>query len=407
MKNLWFSFFTGRILVKVDGKGIERLLNHLVKSNINIWKVKRMKDRSVFFYISLTDLQKLRYVVRQSNCKIYLVRGGGMPFLWKRALNNIGFLIGAFLFLIVIFLLSNVTWSIQISGADPQTEQRIREELHNLGVIVGTFHWTVDKPDIIQKKLTEKIDNITWIGVELKGTTYHFQVVPKTEPEPAKLENPRHLVANKRAVITDMYVEKGEAVVKVNQYVEKGQLLVSGLIGSEENRKVVVAKGEVWGLTWYQTKVEFPLKRNIEVLTGERKNKYYIKFGKKMIPLWGFGSIDYKNFSTETVDHDIFFLGKKLPFSFAQKTTLEKDIQELTYTKEDAIQEAKKLARKDLLMTIPKDAKLDKEIILQETLENGKVNLSINYQVIENIAIEKPIIQGDSKIDGGESDSNH
>ena len=29
MKNLWFTFIPGRVLVKVEGKGIERLLNSL------------------------------------------------------------------------------------------------------------------------------------------------------------------------------------------------------------------------------------------------------------------------------------------------------------------------------------------------------------------------------------------
>jgi len=32
---------------------------------------------------------------------------------------------------------------------------------------------------------------------------------------------------------------------------------------------------------------------------------------------------------------------------------------------------------------------------LQQEVDNGKVKLSINFQVIENIAEERPIIQGD------------
>ncbi len=48
------------------------------------------------------------------------------------------------------------------------------------------------------------------------------------------LPQPQHLVANKRAVISDMFIEKGKPLVGVHQYVEKGQLLVSGII-SEAN----------------------------------------------------------------------------------------------------------------------------------------------------------------------------
>ena len=56
-------------------------------------------------------------------------------------------------------------------------------ELDKLGIRVGALHLFGDDPETIQRKLTDTIDNITWIGVELKGTTFHFQVVQKTEPE--------------------------------------------------------------------------------------------------------------------------------------------------------------------------------------------------------------------------------
>ena len=46
-------------------------------------------------------------------------------------------------------------------------------------------------------------------------------------------------------------------------------------------------------------------------------------------------------------------------------------------------------------MNIPEDARVDEEYILHEEVENGKVKLSVNFQVIENIAEEKAIIQGE------------
>ena len=70
-----------------------------------------------------------------------------------------------------------------------------------------------------------------WCGVE--GTTYHLQVVEKNEPEKPEYFSPQHLVAKKKAVIVDMFVEEGQAVVDLYDHVEEGQLLVSGLIGKE------------------------------------------------------------------------------------------------------------------------------------------------------------------------------
>ena len=42
---------------------------------------------------------------------------------------------------------------------------------------------------------TNNIEEITWVGVELKGTTYHLQVVEKNEPEQTEYLSPQNLVA--------------------------------------------------------------------------------------------------------------------------------------------------------------------------------------------------------------------
>lgn len=59
----------------------------------------------------------------------------------------------------------------------------------------------------------------------------------KNEPEKEKYTSPQHIVAKKKAVITRMYVEKGEPLAAVDEHVKKGQMLVSGLIGSEDQQK--------------------------------------------------------------------------------------------------------------------------------------------------------------------------
>ncbi|MDQ0342256.1 hypothetical protein J2S14_001049 [Lederbergia wuyishanensis] len=395
MKNQWLTFITGRVLVKAEGKGIERLINRLAQSGLIMWKVKKRKSGDVLFFIALPDLHKFRNAARKADCTITLIRGVGLPFIWKRAFKHSGFLVGIVLFFLIAFILSNVTWGIEIKGADPETEHKMRKELTQLGIKVGSFHLFSDKPDMIQQKLTEKIDNITWIGVELKGTTFHFSVVQKNDPKKPELKNPSHLVAKKKAVISSMFVEKGKSMVKVNQYVEKGQLLVSGMIGSEEKPKLVSATGEVWGITWYNTKVEFPLNSNFKVYTGQEIRRHYLVFGKLSLRLWGFKSVDFKQYETETIDHDLFFLGWKLPIVYSERTIRENEQMPRSLTKEEAIEEAKELARSDLENNIPPEARVDGEYILQQEVDNGKVKLSINFQVVENIAEERPIIQGD------------
>lgn len=44
---------------------------------------------------------------------------------------------------------------------------------------------------------------------------------------------------------------------------------------------------------------------------------------------------------------------------------------------------------------LPKEATVTDEYVLQEHVRNGTLKMMIYYEVVENIAIAKPIAQGD------------
>ncbi|MBS4173577.1 sporulation protein YqfD [Bacillus sp. FJAT-49736] len=395
MKNQWVTFLGGKIHVKVEGNGVERFINQLTRSHLLIWNVKRQGEKAITFYIRLQDLNKLRHQARKFDCRVSFLSGQGVPFLWKRTLKNGGFLTGLILFFIVITMLSNVVWGIDIKGASPQTEHQIKKELNNMGIQIGKLQFNMDSLESIQHELTNKVPNITWVGVDLHGTTFHLHVVEKNTPKTKKPKSPRHLVANQKAVIVDMFVEAGIPVVKVNQFVNKGQLLVSGLIGREEDQKPVAAIGKVYGKTWYKSDVELPLQSDFQVFTGKEHKKYTLKMGSLSIPFWGFGKIKYKEYEKENNVHQIKFLKWDLPIKYVQTTVREKQFAQRDYTKDQAISAAKELAKNDLRAKIPNDAKIVDEYVLHEKVEHGKVKLSMYFQVIEDIAEAKPITQGD------------
>ena len=192
-------------------------------------------------------------------------------------------------------------------------------------------------------------------------------------------------------------MEKGETVVKKNQYVEKGDILVSGYIASNDDKKLIAAKGKVWGMTWYQSTVTYPLTMNYEVMTGQNETQYGLDISKWSIPIWGFKDHIYNQQTVEQTSIPLKIGNWELPFKINKKVVREKEILQKELTKAEAIEKAKQLARNDLLMKIPADSVIDKEFILHEQVESGKVNLSINFQVIEDIAMKKPIVQGEKE----------
>jgi similar to stage IV sporulation protein len=393
MKNQWIQTFSGTVKVKLTGKGIERFLNQLTRSGVSIWNVKKHGAEAVTFYVNPQDVNKLRIPARESNCKIRFLERAGGPFFLRKLWTNSGFLAGAFLFFALMMLLSNMVWGIEIKGASPATEHQIRKELDRMGIGVGKLQFSLDSVESIQKELTDKVGALTWIGVELKGTTYHFQAVEKSEPEKAEVIGPRNLVAKRKAAIVKIFVEKGEPVVEVNDYVMPGQLLVSGLYGKEDDLKVVAAEGEILGETWYSTKVELPLKSTFQVYNGNEKKKYSLMVGGKALPVWGFGKPDFSEYEIEVTEQPVRFFRWELPVKVEKKTIREREQVTRIYTRKEAIESAKELARKDIKSYLPENAIIKGEKILHQSIENDKVKLTTHFTIIEDIAEGQPIIK--------------
>lgn len=397
MKNQWIEFYSGIVTVKITGKGIERFINSLTRNNLVIWNVKKCGTNTIIFKMKLSDVNELRKHKRYSDCKVRFLQRSGAPFLLKRLFRNSGFLVGAIGFILIIMLLSNMVWGIEIKGAKPATEHQIRKELTEMGIKVGKLQFYMDDVENIQRKLTNKIEELTWVGVELKGTTYHFQVVEKNQPKKPEVLNPRNLVAKKKAIIVKMFVENGKSQVKLYDRVVPGQILISGSIGKEDKPEIVPAKGEILGETWYKTSVNLPLNSNFYVFNGQEKLKHSVSIGKLKIPVWGFGNIKFKEFEKESLEKNIRFLKWDLPIKYVLETYREREKVIREYSKEEAFQMAKNLAREDIKSLLSEEAKIKGEKVLHQSFENGKVNISIHFQVIENIAKSEPIIQGDSE----------
>lgn len=391
MKNLWLGKLAGHITVKIEGKGLERFINKLIREKVRIWNVKRQSEELITFQMFIKDVSYLREAAQYHRVKVRFIKKAGFPFYIKRMRKNTGFFIGASIALIMILLLSNMIWNIQIKGASPEVEYKINNQLKHLGVKKGNLQFLIDDPETLQRKLSRMNEDITWIGVELKGTTYHFQVVEKEQPEEQEKQGPQHIIAKKEAVIVDYFIEKGQPVISVHDFVKPGQLLVSGIIGKEDKPEFVSAKGEILGKTWYNTKVEVQLKNEFELLTGKEMKKTGIKIGNFSIPIWGLKKEQYKQKKIESDETYLKFFKWTLPIAFVKTTIREVETHEKTYTDIEAEKLAFSIAKKDLVKSIPKDAQIVGEKVLHQKVENGKLKLLISYDVIENIAKAVPI----------------
>jgi similar to stage IV sporulation protein len=393
MKEYMSKRLSGIVHIKIIGFHTELFLNRCIAERIPIWNIRRISKECLTAYLFVDDVLYIRPLLRESDCKIRFIEKKGLPFLLKKIWSRSGLVIGIFFFLSVLFFLSNIIWNIEIEGAKPETEYKIEKALKDMGLKKGEFIFLLPTNQEIQQALSEQIKEITWVGVQLKGTTYEFDVVEKELAKEKESLNPRNLVAKKTAVITNMVVEQGQQIAKENDFVEEGELLISGIIGNEKNPQFVPAKGKVLGKVWYGSEVKVPLNSTFYSYTGESKEKHYITLFGLKIPIWGFSKISYKEVDVKEQVKSLNFLRWKIPIAYSREINYEADKHERTYTKEEAVDVGIKMAEDELAGKLSDEAKIIDMKIRHQSFVNGTVNLKIYFGVIENIVKESPIVK--------------
>ncbi|WP_018931592.1 sporulation protein YqfD [Gracilibacillus lacisalsi] len=395
------NWLSGYITIEIKGQYPERFFDLCAKYHIPSWDIKKKSETIALGKIKLSDLPKLRVVKRKTIFKVYFKGKNGLPFFLRHLLFQKPLLIGFFVAMAVIFFLSNIVWRIDVSGLDEEIENKVIQQLEEYGVEEGSFQWNIDSPASIQKQLLTDVPELLWIGVKKSGSAFHLEGVEKTIVEKEEEEAAGHLVATKEGVIEDLFVSRGQPLVRTNDVVYPGDILVSAYLNEseeddeEEERKPVAAEGEVIAKVWYKSEVTIPLDNQYQVLNGKTEQKHYLHASKYLIPIWNFKNPEYKHYQVDIEEKNFYFLKWKLPISYINQTIYEAELKEEQLSEDKAKEIALEQGRRQLRREIPHDAEITDEKVLHESVESGKVKLTLYYTVLENIAKKQPITQGD------------
>ncbi|MFZ4451984.1 sporulation protein YqfD [Salibacterium aidingense] len=383
------------VRIYIQGHHIEQVINHCLSDSIVLHHIEKLKNEAAVFHASTRHISDIESIAQKYHCEMEVTD----PSFYEKSFGYLkrrwGVTVGILLFVIITVLLSQMIWNIEIEGADPPLENKLRNHLQDMGVKIGGFQFLLPDSKTIQSALMNEIEGTTWIGMNKNGTTYHFEVVEQTLPEETETAQPRHLVASKTAVIHQIYAEKGQPVVQQNDLVHENELLISGFIGEGEYARAVAATGKVLGETWYKVTVAVPENLLLQTLTGESETEYEITIFGKDIPVWGFRADD--QFSQSVVKESRYrpsIRGWQLPI--ALKINEYQESRKTKNTSEKStVEKAKRAADNKIQQSLSPEAEILSEKILHEDTQNGKVKLVIHYQVIEDIKSETPIIQGE------------
>jgi similar to stage IV sporulation protein len=133
--------------------------------------------------------------------------------------------------------------------------------------------------------LIDEYNYFSFIDVQKKGIKLIIEIKEEAiEPEKVDRNYPANIVARKKGVITKVIARNGDSVVKVGQIVKDGQLLISGVIESnDETFHLVHADGEVYARTRYEAIIEEPIIKKVEKETGKTFKQKGLKINNRGI----------------------------------------------------------------------------------------------------------------------------
>lgn len=377
MKNNFLEIFRSKIKLNIKGKKIERFLKRLSDHKINLYSVKIINREEANIIISKEDYLKVLQL--KTIYDLNVLDGYGFIKIRKNLKINSVLIFFLIIGLICIYILSKVTFSIDVIHTDPNIRKYITQQLNNYGIKINTFKKSYNEIQKIKNQILENNkDKLEWIEIESIGTKYIVRLEERKINKEKEQYEKQNVVANKSAIIKKIEAKNGQIVKELNSYVSKGDVVISGNITlNDQIKDTIKADGTIYGEVWYKVKVSQPLTYSETHETGNIKKTLVLHFLNKEYSLSNYKD---KNVKSKTLIKHSF-----LPIYLNYEIQKEVKVIDEVYTIDEAIKKAEERAYDEL------NSKLnDKEHIinsknLKVDINDSKIELEIFFSIYEDI----------------------
>ena len=388
----FLGYVLGYVKVRVESAFVERFINICIAKRISIWNMKREKAAILYANIGIRDFKRIKQIVKKTKSRVKILEKKGIPFIIHKYRKRKFFLVFFALILILLFIISNFVWNIEIIGETNIPKEELIKTLNGQGLKIGVLKKNISSREIINKMRLIR-DDIAWMGISIKGTNVKVEI-KESEKAPEIIDKNVYcnIVADKVGIITKINVQDGLASVKVGDLVNKGDVLVNGFLeGKYTDTRYVHAMADIEAKVWHSKKEKFYFNQQIKVATGLTEEKHSIKIKNFKINFYKTLS-KFQNYDTINTDKKIMlFPNFYLPIEIIKKTNSEYVLVNKTYTEEELTEIAKVKINEELLKEIDEECSIiDKKINIYKEAEY--VEIEIIYETIEKIGTKEKIL---------------
>lgn len=331
------AFLFGYRLVKVDSLDVPKLVNMLLKLGINSDVrpngefILRERDLKRF---SAYSAGRIRYSTSDTL---------GFLGLLKRLRRRKGIILAMLSFLVLYVVLSGMVWDVRVEGNERLEDSEIVAKLAENGFKTGNRWRKLDKNAIETNTLSDFAE-LSWISINRRGTVAYVKVIEsenvgKKEETAPKYSN---ILADRDAVIEEITVVRGVALVKPGDVVRKGDVLISGVIEVESGTVFCRAEGSVKGQSVSTVSAKIP--RNSLQKRQIKKSIYSV-----CLKIFNFSVNIFKNYGICANSYDIIkdvreyaLFGKyRLPVTIEKNYRSEYEEVMITYDESELVEMAR------------------------------------------------------------------
>ena len=400
MANKFFDGLGGVITLLIRGKNQERIINLALSRGIYIWDIKWVGE-NLHLRIRSSAFQALQSIADENGFVLEIQSKKGLPFFKSKMRRRMGFLGGAAIFVLAVYLMSLFVWFIDVSGNKAVDSQKIMQSAMRNGLYRGAAKWHF-RSNEVEKAMLRELPRLTYVQCDVQGVKVHIQVVEKVWPD-EEISGPCHIIAVRDGVVEDVLVLEGQAKVKVGQVVGRGDILISGLVyppvpeAIDENSPppvyeptLVRARGTVKARTWYEGYGECARKTEYKVFTGKHLQELYFKTPWKDICLKK--AQRHKNLLYALEKKQIMINTPWGIGGFYINQWREQEHKVHRYSEAQAMQIAREKGINNLRQKIRADIKIsDSHMEVLSSPSDSMVRIKMNIESIEDISRVQPI----------------
>lgn len=392
------NLLRGVVRVRVQGMFPERLLNLCAQRGISFWGVEWEDEHTLCLSLLRRERRRLAELGERAGCSVEVDSRHGLPFFLGRFRKRYAFLAGFTLSLAAVLVLSNVVFTVQVSGNETVPTAQILGELRRLGLRPGAYGPNLELKHMAQDALLT-LEDLSWMTINLHGT--RAEVVVREVVQPPELVDEGgyyDIVSQADGLVTHVEALEGEALVKEGDTVLKGDVLITGNVSMKpppySDQPVryyqTHARGRVWARTWRTLTAKIPLSADVKEYTGEEKRSFSLRIFDNCLDFYRNSSISAPFYDKITNVYPLVLPGGiSVPAALVVECRRDYDVRQQSVDREAAQAMLEQQLEKRLTQLVGEDGNVG-SLDFSAVVRDGWLSVTLQAECMEEIGHEVP-----------------